>query len=125
MPVATRDDIEQLQALAEPYLYADIRGSLLSGEVTLHGIVKTPGHVAEASTPADRVRLALLQSAEALVAALEPAGWQLAGRVKFSLSSDVRGPVLFMDGTVAVPCHQETAVLEVDLHLVRATLAES
>jgi hypothetical protein len=27
-----------------------------------------------------------------------------------------------MDGTVAVPCQQETAVLEVDLHLIRASL---
>jgi hypothetical protein len=124
VPVATQDDIEQLQALAGPYLYADIRGSLLSGEVTLYGIVKTPGHVAEAVTPAAQVRLALLQSAEALIAALEPAGWQLTGRVKLSFSSDVRGPTLFMDGTVAVPNQQETAVLEVDLHLIRAALAQ-
>jgi hypothetical protein len=122
VPVATQDDIAALEAVAEPYLYADIRGSLLSGEVTLHGVMRTPGHVAEAVTAADQVRLALLQSAEALVAALEPAGWQLTSHVKFSFSTDVRGPTLFMDGTVAVPCQQETAVLEVDLHLIRAIL---
>jgi hypothetical protein len=120
VPTATQDDIGQLQALAEPYVYAaDIRGSLLAGEVALSGIVKTPPGVTR-DTPAGTVRLELLQSAERLIAAMEPAGWQLLDHVKLSFSTDVRGPVLTVAGEAMFPSRQEVTSLTVELRMLRA-----
>lgn len=123
MPTATQDDIGHLSDLAEPYVWApDIRGSLLAGEVTLSGIMRTPYDVTT-DTPASKVRALLLQSAESLVAALEPAGWQLLGCVKLSFRTDVRGPVLTTLGVAMISSRQEGTSLTVELRMLRADLA--
>jgi hypothetical protein len=123
MPTATQDDIGHLQDLADPHLWAsDIRGSLLAGEVTLRGIIKTPPDVTE-DTPAGKVRALLLQSAESLIDALGPAGWQLLGDIRLSFSTDVRGPVLTTLGVAMLPSRQEGTSLTMEVRMLRADLA--
>jgi hypothetical protein len=113
------DDITCLRELAERYLYADIGVSMASGMVTLRGIVKAPEDMPD-GLPADQVRLRLLLTAERLIDALEPAGWQVIGDITLSFRTEIRDATLDMSGRAVIPSRQEATRLVADLQLLRA-----
>jgi hypothetical protein len=123
--VAVSDEIAEVSALVEPWLWVQTtRRQYLAfkgvpvGPYGFGGIVKGDGTVSRNVPPA-AVRAELLVRAEAVLAALDGAGWQLAEYPEMSFWGDLTAAVVTDGGNLVAPAEQHSISLRMDFEVMR------